>query len=909
MNTKFENGGYQMKEVFGENTKHNVKTNGIFAPLFFASTLGIFGPLVLYITNINEFWFSIADIWWIAALGGLVLFTLCFGISLVFKGKGKEIYICIIFGLALGFYIQGNFINVDYGVLDGESIDWNSYTGVAIANTIVWLICTASPFILRHFLPKYFKQVIRSISIFVILIQVITLGVLFLTTDFSHNNTDTYITTEGEFDLSENKNIVIFVLDAFDSSLFKELIEEYPKLKEETFKDFTYFPDTVGGATRTTAALPVILTGQAWTKAVSYHEYLKSAYSEAKLYDVLDDYDYDTRIFANSSFVPSSQIGRVGNLTKGHGIISSYRLLTKHLYQLTMFSYMPHLLKSKFWFYSGVFDDIHSGSEAESYKVSGVEYYQRLVKEKISANKSSNAFRLYHLIGAHPPFTMNEYAKEVSLGETTQLQQIRGSLHIIEEYINQLKEAGIYDKTTLIVMADHGCINYEQNPLFMIKTFDSNNDFQMNYAPLSYFDLHATLISIITGDKESYGNTIFNIEEGDNRIRLFYKLSSSNGITITEYKINGHAWDKEAVSATGNVYYGNTHLYTCDYKLGTKLTFGSTGNAAEYLINGFSSGSAGGHTWTNGTKAKIKLVLTKKPKLDLVVKANCIGYNECGGQRMIVSVGGTIVHNWIYSGNSTIEFSVPNELIDGKTLVLDFEFPDAVSPKSLFGVGYDPRDLAFAFTSLCVDEGAIENKTNMQKYTLGDEIIFTADYDGTKYFQYGIGKVNKNYAWSSGRYGHFFMDIGDEKRPLLCTIKLTAVYNDTQHVIIKSNGQILYDDTITKNNKEISFKVPSNCIADGILALSFEYPDAMSPYQQGTGTDKRLLSIAFNKIVFNAAEEAEALFFTDGIVAINFGENGDGEKYITDITQWNKQESGHRRSKAYAKLEFIMDNS
>ena len=55
---------------------------------------------------------------------------------------------------------------------------------------------------------------------------------------------------------------------------------------------------------------------------------------------------------------------------------------------------------------------------------------------------------------AHPPFILNEYAEEVPSDSTTQLKQARGVLHIIEEYISQLKEEGIYDNTAIIIMAD-----------------------------------------------------------------------------------------------------------------------------------------------------------------------------------------------------------------------------------------------------------------------------------------------------------------------------------------------------------------------------------------------------------------------------------------------------------------------
>ena len=73
-------------------------------------------------------------------------------------------------------------------------------------------------------------------------------------------------------------------------------------------------------------------------------------------------------------------------------------------------------------------------------------------------------------------------------------------------------------------------------------------------------------------------------------------LSSKDGMSLTEYEVNGNAWDKDAIYATGKVYRGNIHEYSYAYELGKQLNFGAIGNAAEYLISGFSNGSVGTHT-------------------------------------------------------------------------------------------------------------------------------------------------------------------------------------------------------------------------------------------------------------------------------------------------------------------------
>ena len=57
------------------------------------------------------------------------------------------------------------------------------------------------------------------------------------------------------------------------------------------------------------------------------------------------------------------------------------------------------------------------------------------------------------------------------------IKQAKGALYIVEEYINQLKKSGIYDKTTIIIIADHGSVNLEQNPLFLIKEYGADKEF------------------------------------------------------------------------------------------------------------------------------------------------------------------------------------------------------------------------------------------------------------------------------------------------------------------------------------------------------------------------------------------------------------------------------------------------
>ena len=43
--------------------------------------------------------------------------------GLLLPPKLKEVYCCLLLGITLALYIQGNYVTTNYGVLDGEGID------------------------------------------------------------------------------------------------------------------------------------------------------------------------------------------------------------------------------------------------------------------------------------------------------------------------------------------------------------------------------------------------------------------------------------------------------------------------------------------------------------------------------------------------------------------------------------------------------------------------------------------------------------------------------------------------------------------------------------------------------------------------------------------------------------------
>ena len=123
-------------------------------------------------------------------------------------------------------------------------------------------------------------------------------------------------------------------------------------------------------------------------------------------------------------------------------------------------------------------------------------------------------FALYHLKGAHGPYTMNENAQAVPEGSVGLKQQIHGSMKIISEFISEMKEKDLYDRSTIIITADHGGVALYQNPAVFVKRADEHHPLQTNTAPLTFRNLRATIAaSLIRDPGEGYGEGMFDVDE------------------------------------------------------------------------------------------------------------------------------------------------------------------------------------------------------------------------------------------------------------------------------------------------------------------------------------------------------------------------------------------------------------
>jgi arylsulfatase A-like enzyme len=147
----------------------------------------------------------------------------------------------------------------------------------------------------------------------------------------------------------------------------------------------------------------------------------------------------------------------------------------------------------------------------------------------------------------------------IPVSEGSYYKNIEASMTLANAYLQKLKDAGVYDNSAIIIMADHGSRIlgpgeddlYKFNPIFMVKGIGEEHPYQVNYAPLSYEDL-IQCYERLMDHKQS--TECFDWKEGDHRVRRLIWSAWQMEHHMIEYTLDGYAWEYEKLFPTGREF-------------------------------------------------------------------------------------------------------------------------------------------------------------------------------------------------------------------------------------------------------------------------------------------------------------------------------------------------------------------
>lgn len=529
---------------------------------FLILTVFIAAPLEMVAGSADSLNFGFVNALPIVLFAGITaILLLSLLISLV-RGKAFDVTIVIIVALGVGCYMQSLLFNGPLPVADGSSLDLMKFKKITLINTVVWIALLAGFLLLNA--KK--KTVCRPLTMIICCCLIIMQGASLVSIGTEQhqladkNGGKSVLTSKGLYEVSAKDNVIVFVLDMFDTGTLEQLLQDDPKTLDE-FTGFTYFRNSTGSMIPTRFGVPFLLTGQMPQDGDTYEGFLDARYERSSFIPDIANQRYDIGLYSDSLFTNTLD-PYASNIVTSDNLDMNAPGLLLSLAKMSLYRASPWLLKPLFWFYTDEVNRNSISSNLDPYVMDDIAYADRLFSEGLTTNDEEKSFQFIHLLGAHSPYVMDAEG-HAAPRETDQPTQARGSLKVVAEYLRDLRDLGLYDQATIIITSDHGRWNLTDKPIetpttpiLLVKPSETAEEASMplvvSNVPTGHLDYAATVIDAVGGNTDAYGPTVFDIQEGD-RPR-YYWMTTSNGkedVDWLQFEINGDVLDFDNWSLTG----------------------------------------------------------------------------------------------------------------------------------------------------------------------------------------------------------------------------------------------------------------------------------------------------------------------------------------------------------------------
>jgi len=578
-----------------------------------ASTIFFFIPFSLYLLN-REAFFTAPHV----VAGMLLAFTVAIFLILaspllLTKGKLRVVAVSLLAFLCIGIWVQANILSWDYGLLDGSTLRWRLFEKRSIIDVLVWLTLFVSITIIG------IRKKVSLRYVFFILLFMQSGNILFTWMnsgkDITKNDGQNLsITDNDRFIFSKDKNIILMVLDAYETDIFNEYLEKNPELKD-ALPGFTYYPNAVSEHFYTLRSIATLLTGNyliesAFPDSKTQKERKDELFKHHSIPALLKQSGYHVGIYpfyARSNYPPKIFGGIADNYIHSNLVLHEGANEISTLMEVGLFRIAAHPFKKM------IYDRFLLTPSFEQDR----DEFSTNMEKQLKAGLDVHSFKYYHLQGMHGPHIINGERFDDQKRESA----LRIAAHVnkmLADFASKLQEVGIYDQTDIFIVADHGLYHDSKSvvfgkfapdttehdtpplddfvkkcrgiPLFLYKPANATGPMGISKTPVCLTDVLPTITDIAAVEiKEKLdGVSIRTLQEDTARIRRHFTSEAHRTRSVIpdyEFYVSGFSWYDSSWTYTGDCHTLNAieRIPLDNYVLGQKLTFGLSGNGKEYL--------------------------------------------------------------------------------------------------------------------------------------------------------------------------------------------------------------------------------------------------------------------------------------------------------------------------------------
>ena len=486
-----------------------------FPSFAFSFLLFFSGPFDFTFENKNYFSFSLLNIIPVLALITGISFLIFLTAAAVPGGKIHAFLVCLYTGVSTAMYVQKTYLNPDFGVLDGHTVNWSSFSSLMLKNLVIWLLILLLPHFLHFLSNRFWRCFTVILSLVLILVQGyrIYTEISGLTKGEHSAAAARYLSGENMLKVGHGKNIVVFLLNETSNEDLKSLGKKFPEVLAP-FHDFTYFDNANSHYMHTVPSLVNLLTAEEWNcETVHIKDYMSGAWNverTASFYQNLSEDGFERNFYLHLPYLTddaSAVQNVISNLKQADREYSINYGSLLNLYKISFYHLCPLMLKP--FFMLSVFDanDLIYRKDAFTDEW---EFAAKMNENRLSAGNFQNAFIFYYLPGVHPPYQIDEKGQLISenmgFGSpdmSVKEKQLAGFLSLISDYLEQMRSMGLYDDLGIVILSDHGNNSEKKSdhqPVYLIKMPEEQREMmEENHAPITIQDSFLADVMEMTG--------------------------------------------------------------------------------------------------------------------------------------------------------------------------------------------------------------------------------------------------------------------------------------------------------------------------------------------------------------------------------------------------------------------------
>lgn len=593
----------------------------LLASALLATTVLLFVPLRLFLGNFYEFTITYPRLLiYLATLAAMGTATLALVLRLVPRRARRWLWLTT-FALGALVWLQSALNPGDYGVLNGSAIDWGSPANrrAFMIEAALWLGGLGLVFGLHRRLAPHVGK-ICAILLATQLVGVAHLSATTLSSAATPWWNQHALEVRGKFAFSDDRNVVLLILDTFQTTLFQQLRDENPELFAG-LDGFTFYPDTVGGYPVTQPSVPLLLTGAYYDNSVRFADFVKERFDGPALPTVLKRAGFRSDIYPAVPITVYLTPENADNLKKIQFRVEwkRDREMLASLLDTAWFQAAPQPVKKwiyadNHWFLQNRVGRENRASAPAMRRNKDVLFIEEM-EAKASVWPLPPTFKFYHLRGIHAPLDLNENLEQENMPEKSgsYRRQAIAIMKITDRFLAKMKAIGAYDDALIVIAADHGFgpigiydpargqrpdDEFYRNDLFMggalalllVKPVGARGELQTSAVQATLGDIPATVCAELGLEAPFEGLAVTRaVSQATPRRRRWHTFSwtwlAGNDYLppLREYFIEGPGWYEESWRPSGTVYEPGKAVRSLPEPVGagTVLTFGRGGNGLQ----------------------------------------------------------------------------------------------------------------------------------------------------------------------------------------------------------------------------------------------------------------------------------------------------------------------------------------